>query len=278
MAEETNTASAATQGAIGHIVRIVGPVVDVEFAPDHMPAIYNALTVKATTPVGDINVVLEVQMHLPGDLVRSVAMSSTDGLVRGLPVQDTGAPMKMPVGPETLGRIWNVMGQPVDGMPMPDVKQWAPIHRPAPAYEELVNKTEIFETGIKVIDLIQPFIKGGKTGLFGGAGVGKTVIIQELINNLAQEHGGTSVFTGVGERTREGTDLFLEMTDAGVINKTCLVYGQMNEPPGARLRVGLCGLTEAEYFRDQGQDVLLFIDNIFRFTQAGSEVLSLIHI
>ena len=271
MAEETNTASAATQGAIGHIVRIVGPVVDVEFAPDHMPAIYNALTVKATTPVGDINVVLEVQMHLPGDLVRSVAMSSTDGLVRGLPVQDTGAPMKMPVGPETLGRIWNVMGQPVDGMPMPDVKQWAPIHRPAPAYEELVNKTEIFETGIKVIDLIQPFIKGGKTGLFGGAGVGKTVIIQELINNLAQEHGGTSVFTGVGERTREGTDLFLEMTDAGVINKTCLVYGQMNEPPGARLRVGLCGLTEAEYFRDQGQDVLLFIDNIFRFTQAGSE-------
>ena len=276
MAEETNTASAATQGAIGHIVRIVGPVVDVEFAPDHMPAIYNALTVKATTPVGDINVVLEVQMHLPGDLVRSVAMSSTDGLVRGLPVQDTGAPMKMPVGPETLGRIWNVMGQPVDGMPMPDVKQWAPIHRPAPAYEELVNKTEIFETGIKVIDLIQPFIKGGKTGLFGGAGVGKTVIIQELINNLAQEHGGTSVFTGVGERTREGTDLFLEMTDAGVINKTCLVYGQMNEPPGARLRVGLCGLTEAEYFRDQGQDVLLFIDNIFRFSQAGSEVSALL--
>ena len=204
MAEETNTASAATQGAIGHIVRIVGPVVDVEFAPDHMPAIYNALTVKATTPVGDINVVLEVQMHLPGDLVRSVAMSSTDGLVRGLPVQDTGAPMKMPVGPETLGRIWNVMGQPVDGMPMPDV------------------------------------------------------------------------FTGVGERTREGTDLFLEMTDAGVINKTCLVYGQMNEPPGARLRVGLCGLTEAEYFRDQGQDVLLFIDNIFRFTQAGSEVSALL--
>ena len=276
MAEETNTASAATQGSIGHIVRIVGPVVDVEFAPDNMPAIYNALTVKATTPAGDIDVVLEVQMHLPGDLVRSVAMSSTDGLVRGLPVQDTGAPMKMPVGPETLGRIWNVMGQPVDGMPMPDVKQWAPIHRPAPAYEELVNKTEIFETGIKVIDLIQPFIKGGKTGLFGGAGVGKTVIIQELINNLAQEHGGTSVFTGVGERTREGTDLFLEMTDAGVINKTCLVYGQMNEPPGARLRVGLCGLTEAEYFRDQGQDVLLFIDNIFRFTQAGSEVSALL--
>ena len=276
MAEETNTASAATQGAIGHIVRIVGPVVDVEFAPDRMPAIYNALTVKATTPVGDINVVLEVQMHLPGDLVRSVAMSSTDGLVRGLPVQDTGAPMKMPVGPETLGRIWNVMGQPVDGMPMPDVKQWAPIHRPAPAYEELVNKTEIFETGIKVIDLIQPFIKGGKTGLFGGAGVGKTVIIQELINNLAQEHGGTSVFTGVGERTREGNDLYGEMTESGVINKTALVYGQMNEPPGARMRVAETGLTMAEYFREEThKDVLLFIDNIFRFVQAGSEVSAL---
>ena len=277
MAEETNTASAATQGAIGHIVRIVGPVVDVEFAPDHMPAIYNALTVKATTPVGDINVVLEVQMHLPGDLVRSVAMSSTDGLVRGLPVQDTGAPMKMPVGPETLGRIWNVMGQPVDGMPMPDVKQWAPIHRPAPAYEELVNKTEIFETGIKVIDLIQPFIKGGKTGLFGGAGVGKTVIIQELINNLAQEHGGTSVFTGVGERTREGNDLYNEMKESGVIDKTALVFGQMNEAPGVRMRVALTGLTMAEYFRDEEQrDVLLFIDNIFRFVQAGSEVSTLL--
>lgn len=203
-------------------------------------------------------------------------MSSTDGLTRGLEVKDTGNPMMMPVGPETLGRIWNVMGEPVDGKPMPEVKEFYPIHRPAPAYEELVTTTEIYETGIKVVDLIQPFIKGGKTGLFGGAGVGKTVIIQELINNLAQEHGGTSVFTGVGERTREGTDLFIEMTDAGVINKTCLVYGQMNEPPGARLRVGLCGLTEAEYFRDQGQDVLLFIDNIFRFTQAGSEVSALL--
>lgn len=275
MAEEMN-ASAASQGSIGHIVRIVGPVVDVEFAPDCIPAIYNALTVEATTPAGDVKVLLEVQLHLPGDLVRAVAMSSTDGLMRGLEVKDTGAPMMMPVGPETLGRIWNVMGEPVDGKPMPDVKQWAPIHRPAPAYETLTTVTEIFETGIKVIDLIQPFIKGGKTGLFGGAGVGKTVIIQELINNLAQEHGGTSVFTGVGERTREGTDLFIEMTDAGVINKTCLVYGQMNEPPGARLRVGLCGLTEAEYFRDQGQDVLLFIDNIFRFTQAGSEVSALL--
>ena len=280
MAEETTiapegAASAANKGSIGHIVRIVGPVVDVEFAPKELPAIYNALTVEATTPIGDVKVVLEVQMHLPGDLVRAVAMSSTDGLVRGLEVTDTGAPMMMPVGPETLGRIWNVMGEPVDGQPMPDVKQWAPIHHPAPEYETLITKTEIFETGIKVVDLIQPFIKGGKTGLFGGAGVGKTVIIQELINNLAQEHGGTSVFTGVGERTREGTDLFIEMSDSGVINKTCLVYGQMNEPPGARLRVGLAGLTEAEYFRDQGQDVLLFIDNIFRFTQAeGGQVLS----
>ena len=276
MAEEITTSAANQGGAIGHIVRIVGPVVDVEFAPGQMPAIYNALTVEANTPIGDVKVLLEVQLHLPGDLVRAVAMSSTDGLTRGLEVKDTGNPMMMPVGPETLGRIWNVMGEPVDGKPMPDVKEFYPIHRPAPAYEELVTTTEIYETGIKVVDLIQPFIKGGKTGLFGGAGVGKTVIIQELINNLAQEHGGTSVFTGVGERTREGTDLFIEMTDAGVINKTCLVYGQMNEPPGARLRVGLCGLTEAEYFRDQGQDVLLVIDNIFRFTQAGSEVSALL--
>ena len=276
MAEEITTSAANQGGAIGHIVRIVGPVVDVEFAPGQIPAIYNALTVEANTPTGDVKVLLEVQLHLPGDLVRAVAMSSTDGLTRGLEVKDTGNPMMMPVGPETLGRIWNVMGEPVDGKPMPEVKEFYPIHRPAPAYEELVTTTEIYETGIKVVDLIQPFIKGGKTGLFGGAGVGKTVIIQELINNLAQEHGGTSVFTGVGERTREGTDLFIEMTDAGVINKTCLVYGQMNEPPGARLRVGLCGLTEAEYFRDQGQDVLLFIDNIFRFTQAGSEVSALL--
>ena len=276
MAEEITTSAANQGGAIGHIVRIVGPVVDVEFAPGQIPAIYNALTVEANTPAGDVKVLLEVQLHLPGDLVRAVAMSSTDGLTRGLEVKDTGNPMMMPVGPETLGRIWNVMGEPVDGKPMPEVKEFYPIHRPAPAYEELVTTTEIYETGIKVVDLIQPFIKGGKTGLFGGAGVGKTVIIQELINNLAQGHGGTSVFTGVGERTREGTDLFIEMTDAGVINKTCLVYGQMNEPPGARLRVGLCGLTEAEYFRDQGQDVLLFIDNIFRFTQAGSEVSALL--
>ena len=223
-----------------------------------------------------MHVVLEVETHLPGNIVRSVAMSSTDGLVRGLDVQDTGHPIMMPVGQETLGRIWNVIGEPVDEKPMPEVTGYMPIHRPAPEYDELVTKTEIFETGIKAIDLIEPFVKGGKTGLFGGAGVGKTVIIQELINNLAQEHGGTSVFTGVGERTREGTDLYLEMSDSGVINKTCLVYGQMNEPPGARLRVGLAGLTEAEYFRDQGQDVLLFVDNIFRFTQAGSEVSALL--
>ena len=264
------------KGVKGRIVRIVGPVIDVEFPQDAMPAIYNALTVDGDTPIGQVHVVLEVQMHLPGDLVRAVAMSSTDGLIRGMEVVDTGNPIMMPVGPNTLGRIWNVIGEPVDGREMPEIDQYMPIHHPAPAYETLTTSTEIFETGIKVVDLIEPYIKGGKTGLFGGAGVGKTVFIQELINNLAQEHGGTSVFTGVGERTREGTDLYLEMSESGVINKTCLVYGQMNEPPGARLRVGLAGLTEAEYFREQGQDVLLFIDNIFRFTQAGSEVSALL--
>ena len=274
MAETKNTASAT--GATGRIVRIVGAVVDVEFPPDQMPAIYNALTVDATTPIGEVKTVLEVQTHLPGDLVRTVAMSSTDGMVRGLEVVDTGNPIMMPVGPNTLGRIWNVIGEPVDGKPMPEVAEWMPIHHPAPDYDTLTTTTEIFETGIKVVDLIEPYVKGGKTGLFGGAGVGKTVIVQELINNLAQAHRGTSVFAGVGERTREGTDLFLEMSESGVIDKTCLVYGQMNEPPGARLRVGLAGLTEAEYFRDQGQDVLLFIDNIFRFTQAGSEVSALL--
>ena len=273
---ETMKYAPVAQGATGRIVRIVGAVVDVEFSPDTMPAIYNALTVEATTPIGKVSTVLEVQTHLPGDLVRTVAMSSTDGLVRGIEVQDTGSPIRMPVGPNTLGRIWNVIGEPVDGKPMPEITEWLPIHHPAPDYDTLTTTTEIFETGIKVIDLLEPFVKGGKTGLFGGAGVGKTVIIQELINNLAQEHGGTSVFTGVGERTREGTDLYREMSESGVINKTCLVYGQMNEPPGARLRVGLAGLTEAEYFRDQGQDVLLFIDNIFRFTQAGSEVSALL--
>jgi len=261
---------------VGRIVRVVGPVIDVEFAPDAIPAIYTALVVDGETAIGHVHLVAEVQQHLPGNLVRAVAMSSTDGITRGMDAVDTGAPIQMPVGPQTLGRIWNVMGEPVDGQPMPEVEGYYPIHREAPEYEDLEPKTEIFETGIKVVDLLEPYIKGGKTGLFGGAGVGKTVIIMELINNLAQQHGGTSVFTGVGERTREGTDLYNEMSESGVIAKTCLVYGQMNEPPGARLRVGLAGLTSAEYFRDQGQDVLLFIDNIFRFTQAGSEVSALL--
>jgi F-type H+-transporting ATPase subunit beta len=260
----------------GRIVRVIGPVIDVEFAPDSIPAIYNALTVDAETPIGRIHLVTEVQAHLDGNVVRAVAMSSTDGITRGMEVIDTGGPMMMPVGPSTLGRIWNVVGEPVDGQPMPEVEAYYPIHREAPKFDELESKTEIFETGIKVVDLLEPYIKGGKTGLFGGAGVGKTVIIMELINNLAQAHGGTSVFTGVGERTREGTDLYQEMSESGVIKKTALIYGQMNEPPGARLRVGLAGLTAAEYFRDQGQDVLLFIDNIFRFTQAGSEVSALL--
>ena len=266
----------ATDMNTGTIVRVVGPVVDVEFPADAIPAIYNALTVKTETPIGSIDIVLEVEMHLPGNQVRTVAMSSTDGLQRGIPAVDTGKPIMMPVGDNTLGRIWNVTGDLVDGGEMPEVDEYYPIHRPAPAFEELTTSTEVFETGIKVIDLLEPYIKGGKTGLFGGAGVGKTVIIMELINNLAQEHGGTSVFAGVGERTREGTDLYAEMTESGVIQKTCLVYGQMNEPPGARMRVGLTGLTAAEYFRDQGQDVLFFIDNIFRFTQAGSEVSALL--
>ncbi|MCQ2752211.1 MAG: F0F1 ATP synthase subunit beta [Coriobacteriales bacterium] len=261
---------------VGRIARIVGAVVDCEFAAENVPQIYNALTVKADTPIGHVETILEVQTHLPGNMVRCVAMSATDGLTRGLEVVDTGAPIKMPVGPNTLGRIWNVIGEPVDGKEMPEIEDWYPIHTAPPAFDELSTSTETFETGIKVIDLLEPYIKGGKTGLFGGAGVGKTVIIMELIHNLAQEHGGTSVFTGVGERTREGTDLYLEMNESGVINKACLVYGQMNEPPGARLRVGLAGLTAAEYFRDQGQDVLLFIDNIFRFTQAGSEVSALL--
>ncbi len=260
---------------VGRIIRVVGPVIDAEFPADSMPAIYNALTLQGTTEMGPIDLVLEVEQHLEGGIVRAVSMDSTDGVTRGMEVVDTGAPMQMPVGPETLGHIWNVVGKNLDGPPIA-VKQTYPIHRPAPTFEELEPKTEIFETGIKVVDLLEPYIKGGKTGLFGGAGVGKTVIIMELINNLAMAHGGTSVFTGVGERTREGTDLWVEMKESGVIEKTVLVYGQMNEPPGARLRVGLAGLTAAEYFRDQGQDVLLFVDNIFRFTQAGSEVSALL--
>jgi F-type H+-transporting ATPase subunit beta len=258
----------------GRIIRVVGPVIDAEFPADAMPSIYNALTIDGTTEMGEIHLLLEVEQHLEGGVVRAVAMDSTDGVTRGMAVVDTGAPMQMPVGPETLGHIWSVTGKCIDGETV-EVKQTYPIHRPAPRYDELEPKTEIFETGIKVVDLLEPYIKGGKTGLFGGAGVGKTVIIMELINNLAQAHGGTSVFTGVGERTREGTDLWIEMKESGVIEKTVLVYGQMNEPPGARLRVGLAGLTAAESFRDQGPDGLL-IDNIFRFTQAGSEVSALL--
>jgi len=261
---------------IGRIVRVIGPVLDVEFGPESMPAIHNALKVKAESAIGPIDVTAEVAAHLEGNIVRAIAMSTTDGMQRGMEAVDTGSPMMMPVGPGVLGRIWNVLGEVVDGGEMPEIEGMYPIHRAAPAYEDLEPTTEIFETGIKVVDLLEPYIKGGKTGLFGGAGVGKTVIIQELINNLAMAHGGTSVFCGVGERTREGTDLFVEMSESGVIKKTALIYGQMNEPPGARLRVGLAGLTVAEYFRDQGQDVLLFIDNIFRFTQAGSEVSALL--
>ena len=282
---EKQTASSALEEAFlnkhtrrvkdGVIVRVVGPVVDVKFEGD-VPSIYNALKVEDDTPVGHVSTVLEVESQLPGGVVRTVAMSSTDGLQRNLRVVDTGESMMMPVGSSTLGRVWNVMGQPVDGKPIPDDVEYYPIHHPAPAFEELTTQTEVFETGIKAIDLLEPYVRGGKTGLFGGAGVGKTVLIQELINNLAQQHGGTSVFTGVGERTREGTDLYLEMTESGVIEKTCLVYGQMNEPPGARMRVALAGLTTAEYFRDQGQDVLLFIDNIFRFSQACSVVSALL--
>jgi len=258
---------------IGSVVQVMGPVVDVRFEEGRLPAIYNALTMKN----GEKTLTVEVSQHIGDNTVRCIAMSSTDGLKRGTPVADTGAAISVPVGRSTLGRIFNVLGEPVDNLPAPEgVERWN-IHRQAPSYSELSTSTEILETGIKVIDLICPFSKGGKTGLFGGAGVGKTVLIMELINNVAKEHGGLSVFTGVGERTREGNDLYNEMKESGVLANTTLVYGQMNEPPGARMRVGLSGLTMAEYFRDQeGQDVLLFIDNIFRFTQAGSEVSALL--
>jgi F-type H+-transporting ATPase subunit beta len=265
----------------GKIVQVIGPVVDVEFEPGTLPAIYNALEVKGEQ-AKDIfsyseRLVLEVAQHLGEGRVRTIALSSTDGLVRGMPVVDTGAPITVPVGRATLGRIINVIGEPVDKMGPVDAKAHYPIHRPAPAFDEQVTKVEILETGIKVIDLLEPYTKGGKTGLFGGAGVGKTVVIMELIRNIAMEHGGISVFAGVGERTREGNDLWLEMKESGVIEKTALIYGQMTEPPGSRLRAGLTGLTVAEYFRDEEkQDVLLFIDNIFRFTQAGSEVSALL--
>lgn len=264
----------------GRITQIMGPVVDVKFENGHLPAIYNALKVeqKGRNNAVDVNVTLEVALHLGDDMVRTIAMGSTDGLVRGTEVIDTGAPISVPVGEATLGRVFNVLGEPIDyGDPIPADAKRVPIHRPAPKFEELSTKTEILETGIKVVDLLAPYIKGGKIGLFGGAGVGKTVLIQELIHNIAQEHGGISVFAGVGERTREGNDLYFEMKESGVISKTAMVFGQMNEPPGARMRVGLTGLTMAEHFRDEhGSDVLLFIDNIFRFTQAGSEVSALL--
>lgn len=264
----------------GRIVQVVGPVIDVEFPPKSMPAILNALHIDGTTDEGKVKIHLtaEVMQHIGNNIVRAVAMSSTDGLVRGMEVVDTGAPIIVPVGPGVLGRIFNVLGETVDhdDTPVEAADHW-PIHRPAPSFDQQATATKILETGIKVVDLIAPYAMGGKIGLFGGAGVGKTVIIMELIHNIATAHGGYSVFAGVGERTREGNDLWGEMKESGVINKTALVYGQMNEPPGARMRVGLTGLTMAEYFRDVGgQDVLLFIDNIFRFIQAGSEVSALL--
>lgn len=264
---------------LGRIVQVMGPVVDVEFKGE-MPQINHALTVKVPADKNHgiaIDLTLEVSLFMGDKMIRTIAMDSTDGLVRGMEVVDTGKPISVPVGDITLGRMFNVLGQPIDGLPLEGKYTESPIHRHAPKLEELSAKTEILETGIKVVDLLAPYIKGGKIGLFGGAGVGKTVLIQELINNVAQEHGGISVFAGVGERTREGNDLYNEMTESGVIKKTAMVFGQMNEPPGARMRVGLTGLTMAEHFRDQEkQDVLLFIDNIFRFTQAGSEVSALL--
>jgi F-type H+-transporting ATPase subunit beta len=264
----------ATEQA-GKVIQITGPVVDIEFPAGELPAIYNAVEIerKGTDPL-----VCEVQQHLGNNWVRAVAMTSTDGLARGVRVVDTGGPIRVPVGEVTLGRVFDVLGKPIDGKgPVDGDAPRLPIHRPAPAFDEQTTEVEVFETGLKVIDLICPFRKGGKVGIFGGAGVGKTVIIQELIRNVAQEHAGVSVFSGVGERSREGNDLIHEMTESGVLAKTAFVFGQMNEPPGARLRVGLTGLTMAEYFRDEeGRDVLLFIDNIFRFTQAGSEVSALL--
>jgi F-type H+-transporting ATPase subunit beta len=265
----------------GKITQVIGPVVDVEFETGKLPAIYNALEVQGVENK-DIfaysnKLVLEVAQHLGESQVRAVAMASTDGLTRGMTVNDTGGPISVPVGKDTLGRILNVVGEPVDKGPAMKVTKTYPIHRPAPAFEDQSTKVEMFETGIKVVDLLEPYTKGGKTGLFGGAGVGKTVLIQELINNIAKQHGGISCFAGVGERTREGNDLYHEMKESGVLEKTALIFGQMTEPPGSRLRVALTALTAAEYFRDEeGQDVLLFIDNIFRFTQAGSEVSALL--
>ena len=261
---------------IGRVTQVMGPVVDVKFEDGQLPKIYNALRIETTASGTPLT--LEVALQLGDNTVRTVAMSSTDGLTRGAETIDTGAPISVPVGEVTLGRVFNVLGENIDlAEPLPATVRRDPIHRPAPTFDQLTTEVQILETGIKVVDLLAPYIKGGKIGLFGGAGVGKTVLIQELINNIAQGHGGISVFAGVGERTREGNDLFYEMTDSGVIKKTAMVFGQMNEPPGARMRVALSGLTMAEYFRDeQGQDVLFFIDNIFRFTQAGSEVSALL--
>lgn len=260
--------------ADGKVVQVIGPVVDVQFPGDSLPELLNAVRIRRE---GESDLTVEVAQMLGDDVVRCVAMASTDGLVRGMPAEDTGAPIKVPVGPETLGRVWNLLGKPIDEKGDVEFKEHNPIHRTPPTFEEQSPAVEMFETGIKVIDLLCPYAKGGKVGLFGGAGLGKTVLIQELIRNIATEHGGVSVFAGVGERTREGTDLWHEMIESGVIDKTCMVFGQMNEPPGARMRVALTALTMAEYFRDQaGQDVLLFIDNIFRFVQAGSEVSALL--
>jgi len=266
------------EGNTGIVVQVIGPVVDIDFEEGKLPKIYNSIKIPRESLEGEKEeLIVEVQQHLGENRVRTVAMDSTDGLVRGMKAYDTGGPISIPVGPKTLGRLINVLGEGIDELGEIEAETRYPIHRHSPKFTSLSTKQEIFETGIKVIDLIEPYSKGGKTGLFGGAGVGKTVIIQELIHNIAKEHGGYSVFAGVGERTREGNDLWLEMKESGVLDKTALVFGQMNEPPGARLRVGLTGLTIAEYFRDEeGRDVLLFIDNIFRFTQAGSEVSALL--
>jgi len=259
-------------GKIGKVVQVIGPVIDIKFDSDSLPNLYNAININ----MGDHLLVAEVEQHVGDDIVRTIAMSATEGLKRGMEAVDTEESISVPVGEEVLGRLFNVLGEPIDNCGDVDIKQKYPIHRPAPSFKDQAVEPEMFETGIKVVDLLAPYQKGGKIGLFGGAGVGKTVLIQELINNIAKEHGGLSVFTGVGERSREGNDLYHEMMESGVISKTALVFGQMNEPPGARMRVALTGLTMAEYFRDKGQDVLLFIDNIFRYTQAGSEVSALL--
>jgi F-type H+/Na+-transporting ATPase subunit beta len=264
------------QGGTGRIVRVIGPVVDVEFAPDELPQIHHAVTVDRTLDGETTTITCEVAQHLGDAMVRAIALQPTDGLIRGAPVIDTGSPLLMPVGEKTLGHVLNVLGKALDDPDFEPDERW-PIHRHAPPFDQLEPRTEMFETGIKVIDLLEPYVRGGKIGMFGGAGVGKTVVIQEMIYRVAEEHAGVSVFAGVGERTREGNDLFLDMKETGVINKTALVFGQMDEPPGVRLRVGLAALTIAEYFRDEmNQDVLLFIDNIFRFVQAGSEVSTLL--